>query len=82
MIKNFILFILLVFGFSSCSKEESNQNASSAELKQVVLNYANIVHASYVDSLNLAKNMQEKINNFLEAPSQKGLDEAKQSWVD
>ena len=85
MIKNFILFILLVFGFSSCSKtetskEESNQNASSA--KQVVLNYANIVHASYVDSLNLAKNMQEKINNFLEAPSQKGLDEAKQSWVD
>ena len=87
MIKNFILFILLVFGFSSCSKtetskEESNQNASSSELKQVVLNYANIVHASYVDSLNLAKNMQEKINNFLEAPSQKGLDEAKQSWVD
>ena len=87
MIKNFILFILLVFGFSSCSKtetskEESNQNASSAELKQVVLNYANIVHASYVDSLNLAKNMQEKINNFLEAPSQKGLDEAKQSWID
>ena len=87
MIKNFILFILLVFGFSSCSrtetsKEESNQNASSAELKQVVLNYANIVHASYVDSLNLAKNMQEKINNFLEAPSRKGLDEAKQSWVD
>lgn len=87
MIKNFILFILLVFGFSSCSKtetskEESNQNASSAELKKVVLNYANIVHASYVDSLNLAKNMQEKINNFLEAPSQKGLDEAKQSWID
>lgn len=87
MIKNFILFILLVFGFSSCSKtetskEESNQNASSSELKEVVLNYANIVHASYVDSLNLAKNMQEKINNFLEAPSQKGLDEAKQSWVD
>ena len=87
MIKNFILFILLVFGFSSCSKtetskEERNQNASSSELKQVVLNYANIVHASYVDSLNLAKNMQEKINNFLEAPSQKGLDEAKQSWVD
>ena len=87
MIKNLILTILLVFSFSSCSKtetskEESNQNASSAELKQVVLNYANIVHASYVDSLNLAKNMQEKINNFLEAPSQKGLDEAKQSWID
>ena len=26
--------------------------------------------------------MQEKINKFLESPSQKGLDEAKQSWVD
>lgn len=86
MIKNIILTIILVFSFScsktELSKEESNQSASSAELKQVVLNYSNIVHASYVDSMNLAKNMQEKINNFLEAPSQKGLDEAKQSWID
>ena len=87
MIKNFILTILLVFSFSSCSKtetskEESNQNASSAELKQVVLNYANIVHASYVDSLNLAKNMQETINAFLESPSAESLEKAKQSWID
>ena len=86
MIKNIIPTIILVFSFScsktELSKEESNQSASSAELKQVVLNYSNIVHASYVDSMNLAKNMQEKINNFLEAPSQKGLDEAKQSWID
>ena len=86
MIKNIIPTIMLVFSFScsktELSKEESNQSASSAELKQVVLNYSNIVHASYVDSMNLAKNMQEKINNFLEAPSQKGLDEAKQSWID
>ena len=86
MIKNIILTIILVFSFScsktELSKEESNQSSSSAELKQVVLNYSNIVHASYVDSMNLAKNMQAKINNFLEAPSQKGLDEAKQSWID
>ena len=86
MIKNIIPTIILVFSFScsktELSKEESNQSSSSAELKQVVLNYSNIVHASYVDSMNLAKNMQEKINNFLEAPSQKGLDEAKQSWID
>ena len=87
MIKNLILTILLVFSFSSCSKtetskEESNQNASSAELMQVVLNYANIVHASYVDSLNLAKNMQETINAFMESPSAESLDKAKQSWID
>ena len=86
MIKNIISTIILVFSFScsktELSKEESNQSSSSAELKQVVLNYSNIVHASYVDSMNLAKNMQEKINNFLEAPSQRGLDEAKQSWID
>jgi len=87
MIKNLILTILLVFSFSSCSKtetskEESNQNASSAELKQVVLNYANIVHASYVDSLNLAKNMQETINAFMESPSAESLEKAKQSWID
>ena len=87
MKNNFILFIFIAFSFSSCSetetsKEEINQNIGSTDLKQVVLNYANIVHASYVDSLNLAKNMQEKINSFLESPSQTGLDEAKQSWVD
>ena len=86
MIKNIILTILLVFSFSCSktdpSKEESNQNASSAELKQVVLNYANIVHASYVDSLNLAKNMQETINAFMESPSAESLEKAKQSWID
>ncbi|MEC7638035.1 MAG: imelysin family protein [Verrucomicrobiota bacterium] len=87
MKNNFILFIFIAFSFSSCSetetsKEEINQNIGSTDLKQVVLNYANIVHASYIDSLNLAKNMQEKINSFLESPSQTGLDQAKQSWID
>jgi len=86
MIKNIILTIILVFSFScsktELSKEESNQSASSAELKQVVLNYANIVHASYVDSLNLAKNMQETINAFMESPSAESLEKAKQSWID
>ena len=86
MIKNIILTILLVFSFS-CSKteppkEESNQSASSTELEKVVLNYANIVHASYVDSLNLAKNMQETINAFMESPSAESLEKAKQSWID
>ena len=86
MIKNIILTIILVFSFScsktELSKEESNQSASSDELKQVVLNYANIVHASYVDSLNLAKNMQETINAFMESPSAESLEKAKQSWID
>ena len=87
MKNNFILFIFIAFSFSSCSETETskeviNQNIGSTDLKQVVLNYANIVHASYIDSLNLAKNMQEKINSFLESPSQTGLDQAKQSWVD
>ena len=86
MIKNIILTILLVFSFS-CSKTEppkeaSNQSASSTELEKVVLNYANIVHASYVDSLNLAKNMQETINAFMESPSAESLEKAKQSWID
>ena len=86
MIKNIILTIILVFSFS-CSKteppkEESNQSASSTELEKVVLNYANIVHASYVDSLNLAKNMQETINAFMESPSAESLEKAKQSWID
>ena len=81
MIKNIILTIILVFSFS-CSKteppkEESNQSASSTELEKVVLNYANIVHASYVDSLNLAKNMQETINAFMESPSAESLEKAK-----
>ena len=87
MKNNFILFIFIAFSFSSCSETETskeviNQNIGSTDLKQVVLNYANIVHASYIDSLNLAKNMQEKINSFLESPSQTGLDQAKQSWID
>ena len=39
------------------------------------------MHASYVDSLDLANNMKAKIQAFLESPTEKGFDEAKESWI-
>jgi putative iron-regulated protein len=47
----------------------------------VAENYANVVHASYSDSLTATKALQAAINSFLAAPSEAGLAEAKKAWL-
>ncbi|MAB59054.1 MAG: iron-regulated protein [Verrucomicrobiales bacterium] len=80
--------MVLIFAASlaSCSNKktsEQNDKTVPAEdaLPNIVLNYANIVHASYSDSLELAKSMMTKIQSFLESPTEKGFEEAKESWI-
>lgn len=47
----------------------------------VVKGYSQLVYANYTDALNAAKKMQTKIDAFLKAPSQAGLDAAKKAWL-
>ena len=85
-----IKYTLIVFIFAAClascsNKKTSEQNDKTVPaedaLPNIVLNYANIVHASYSDSLELAKSMMTKIQSFLESPTEKGFEEAKESWI-
>ena len=86
MIKYTLIAVIFVTSLISCSKKiTSNQNNNSLQtaetLSKVVINYADIVHASYVDSLDLANNMKTKIQAFLESPTEKSFGEAKESWI-
>ncbi len=68
----------------SCSNDDDN-NSNNAELvtqQDVVDNYANLMAQNYADNYSTALTLQTKINNFIANPSQEGLDEAKQAWLD
>ena len=45
-----------------------------------LLNYANILHAGYKDSLAGVENLQMMIGKFLESPSESGLQAARKAW--
>lgn len=61
----------------------SGLTADNTKLKQaVVQNYANIVHASYEDSLAEGKRLQKAIDAFVAKPSKAGLENAKKVWVE
>lgn len=86
MIKHTLIVLIFAASLASCSNKktsEQNDKTVPAEdaLPNIVLNYANIVHASYSDSLELAKSMMTKIQSFLESPTEKGFEEAKESWI-
>ena len=60
--------------------EESGNDLG--EMKQAALvTYADIVHASYEDSLTLAVDLEEKINEFVDNPSEDTHQAAKDAWL-
>lgn len=62
---------------ASCKKEKNND-----ELKQkVVDNYAEIVYTSYKDSYTQAVTFRTKVDAFVAAPTQAGLEELKTFWA-
>ena len=83
MTTRFLLPIFITVGLIPACKTTQNgrANPDSADHHDVVETYAQIVHATYSDSLNAAKEMSRKINAFLAAPTQEGLATAKESWI-
>ena len=67
-----IFLILCSIGFSQ-----------SAELlkRQAIINYANIVHASYEDSLWLVQDLEKSITAFVNDPSEQALQDTKDAWL-
>lgn len=75
-----LLFAAFLVGAPACSDESSNSMAETSE--RAMRTYAEIVHASYDDSLILARAMDEKIRAFVQAPTAEGLKAAQQAWLD
>ena len=57
------------------------QAAEPVTSATVANHYATLVHAGYEDSLAGAKQLQASIDAFLAAPSEEGLNKARQSWL-
>ncbi|PFG56448.1 putative iron-regulated protein [Vibrio sp. ES.051] len=56
--------------------------AAQVTKQQVVEHYADVAHAVFADSVTTAKVLDEKIDEFLTAPSAAKLEEVKQAWFD
>ncbi|WP_291727013.1 imelysin family protein [Bernardetia sp.] len=86
-----ISFLLLFFMccsslfFSSCKDEKNEDEETQIKLDETqansfLSNYANIVYASYEDSYNTAKLLDDAIKAFVQSPSQSSLEAAKTAW--
>jgi putative iron-regulated protein len=67
---------------AGCSDEEPADTDYTAEMAAARDTYANIVSASYEDSLELAEALDDIINDFVEDPSASGFEAARQAWRD
>lgn len=56
-------------------------SATDITAENVLKNYAQIAHSMYQDSLDAAKNLQQEIENFTNAPNEATLRRAKSAWL-
>ncbi len=76
MKKSRIFILLFAIGFSACKKEDTTE----LQRKEVLENYADMVLATYEDSYNTVKTLQNVINTFVANPTAQRLDSCKQAW--
>lgn len=76
--KPLLLLTTIALAFNSCQDdEEAIQRISKTE---VIQNYAEIVHANYVQAYNDAVALETAITNFTTTPSQTLFNQAKMAW--
>ena len=79
-----ITALLMLMLFQGCVTSNPPPQKAAQDVtteKRVVLNYAEIVYASYSDSLTAARAMQQSIEAFLQSPSPTTLQTARKSWI-
>lgn len=75
--------ILGIFAVVSCSDDDDGtDDANLVTVEEVVANYADIVLANYQDALTTAETLKEKIDAFVDNPTETSLGEAKEAWLD
>lgn len=76
-----LLIFLLIFSISACDDDSTNDLNLSSLKTEVVENYATIVYQSYIDSYNLAVDLQTAIDNFVATPTATNFALAKNAWL-
>ena len=83
-----ILTFPLLCGFavllSGCSADDSDATGLAAVdeklQEEVIATYAEIVERSYADTVIAAKDLRRRIDDFVDEPSEDGLNEARDAW--
>jgi putative iron-regulated protein len=71
---------LLAICAVACGSDDDGAPSLPANTADAIENYADIVHASYEDSLEAAQELDAAIDSFLAAPSAAGFDAARSAW--
>jgi putative iron-regulated protein len=72
---------LLAFCVLSCGSDDDEVKEVPANAAAALANYADIVYESYSDSLETAQALDAAIESFVAAPSQAGLEAARDAWL-
>ena len=64
----------------ACTKNDAEE-VNSVTKKEVIDNYAALVHQNYLDSYNSALTLQATLQSFTNNPTQDGFDQAKTDWL-
>lgn len=75
--KSLLLSVALVTAFAA-----SAQTTEAPTATTVATQYANLVYASYTDTLIAAKTLQSTVAEFTSKPSVEGLAKARKAWLD
>lgn len=78
--KKVILMAGIISCLVSCKKDDEVPSVTNDEKKEVINNYATIVHASYEDSYNAALNLKAKIDAFVATPTAANFTACKDAW--
>ena len=80
--------VLSAWGTISCTSKEPTTNGNTPEnvdlaalKKEVVANYAKLVHATYADTLAAAQKLQADLVALTENPSVEALAKARKTWT-
>jgi putative iron-regulated protein len=77
--KKIIMLAGIVLFITSCKKDKA-PTVTTDEKKEVLNNYATIVHASYEDSYNAAVALKTKIDAFVATPTAANFTACKDAW--
>lgn len=74
--------LLALCALSCGSDDDDGPKGVPSNTADALSNYADIVYASYSDSLETAQALDAAIDSFVAAPSQAGLEAARDAWLE
>lgn len=84
--KDALIAFVLAAGLAGAVHAEQRQPSrppvsTAAAASPVLATYGKLVHASYQDALDKARDLQQAVDAFLNQPSESGLQAARQAWL-